>query len=321
MAYTNSPLVEYVKLSPNYTATRKGDGKIKIITLHCVVGQVTIQKLGEIFADPNRQASSNYGVDKNGKIGMFVEEKHRSWCSGGRDSKGNIIRVNGISGADNDHQAITIEIASDTTDPYAITNAAYESTIRLVADIAYRNPDIGELRWEADKSLVGQPEKQNMTVHRWFANKACPGNYIYNRLGDIAARANILLQQMRDADKSSNADDTITKEIAVNYKDVNVGDILKFNGTLNYVSSNAKNGVATGKSLCKVTGKTSETAKHPIHVRAVNNSGKYISGVYGWVDLKDLTKVVIVEKEKLPDNCKCNECANKPTCSILADKQ
>ena len=319
MTYTNSPLVEYIKLSPNYTATRKGDGKIRVITIHCVVGQVTIQRLGEIFANPNREASSNYGVDKDGKIGMFVEEKHRSWCSGGRDSKGNIIRVNEISGADNDHQAITIEVASDTTAPYAITNKAYESLIRLVADIAYRNPDIGELKWVGDKTLVGDYQRQNMTVHRWFANKSCPGDYIYNRLSDIAGRANILLNQMKSNDNEVDSNvETTTKEVSVNYEDVNVGDILKFNGTLNYVSANAKNGVPTGKSLCKITGKTSASSKHPVHARAVNSNGKYISGVYGWVNLEDLSKVVVVEKEKLPENCRCNECPNKASCSILA---
>ena len=89
--------------------------------------------------------------------------------------------MNGISGADNDQRAITIEVASDTTDPYTITDEAYEGLIRLLVDICKRNPGIGRLRWQGDKSLVGQTDMQNMTVHRWFARKACPGDYLYDR--------------------------------------------------------------------------------------------------------------------------------------------
>lgn len=172
---SNSPLVDYVKISPNKYSGRSH--KIDTITPHCVVGQVTVESLGNVFASSSRKASSNYGIGKDGRIGMYVEEKDRSWCS---------------SNAANDARAITIEIASDTTHPYAITDAAYKSTVKLCADICRRN-GIKELKWKADKSLIGQVDKQNITVHRWFANKACPGDYIYNRLGQIAKEVNELL--------------------------------------------------------------------------------------------------------------------------------
>lgn len=185
---SNSPLVNYTLISPNKTSPRNHE--IDTVTIHCVVGQCTVETLGNIFAAPSRQASSNYGIGKDGKIGMYVEEKDRSWCSGGRDKYGNPIVVNGISGSDNDHRAITIEVASDATDPYAITDAAYEGLIKLLVDICKRNPGIKRLKWQGDKSLVGQTDKQNMTVHRWFAYKACPGDFLYERHSAIAEEVN-----------------------------------------------------------------------------------------------------------------------------------
>lgn len=185
---SNSPLVDFTLISPNRTSPRHDE--IDTVTIHCVVGQCTVESLGALFANESRAASSNYGVDKDGRIGMYVEEKDRAWCSGGCDKNGNPIRVNGISGADNDHRAITIEVASDTTHPYAVTDAAYEGLIRLLVDICKRNPGIKRLRWRGDKSLVGQTDKQNMTVHRWFAYKACPGDYLYERHSAIAEEVN-----------------------------------------------------------------------------------------------------------------------------------
>lgn len=175
MTYTNSPLVNYTQLSPNHSGLRNHE--IDTITIHCVVGQVTVERLGDIFAPETKQASSNYGVGFDGRIGMYVEEKNRSWCS---------------SSADNDNRAVTIEVASDNTHPYAVTDKAYEALIKLVADICKRN-GIKKLLWKGDKSLIGQVDKQNMTVHRWFASKACPGEYLYSRHGDIAEKVNEIL--------------------------------------------------------------------------------------------------------------------------------
>ena len=172
MEFTNSSLVNYTKISPNKTVNRKH--AIDTITIHCVVGQCSVETLGNIFARVKRQASSNYGIGFDGKIGMYVEEKDRSWCS---------------SSSANDHRAITIEVASDTKEPYAVTDKAYASLINLVTDICKRN-GIKELKWKGDKSLIGQIDKQNMTVHRWFAAKSCPGTFLYNKMGDIAEEVN-----------------------------------------------------------------------------------------------------------------------------------
>lgn len=187
MAYTNSPLVDYVKLSPNYSKGRTH--AIDTVTIHCFVGQVTVERGCEVFANPSRKASCNYVVAKDGKIGLVVEEKNRSWCTGGTDSKGKPIYVNGISGAMNDQRAITIEVASDSTAPYAVTPQAMEGLLKLVTDICKRN-GIKKLLWEGNKNLVGNVARQNMTVHRWFAQKSCPGDFLYSLHGQIAAEVN-----------------------------------------------------------------------------------------------------------------------------------
>lgn len=170
---SNSPLVSYTRISPNKTAPR--NHKIDTITIHCVVGQCTVETLGNIFAPTSRQASSNYGVGTDGRIGMYVEEKDRSWCS---------------SNAANDNRAVTIEVASDTTHPYAVNDKAFAALLDLVTDICKRN-GIDRLVWSTNKAdRVNHKNGCNMTVHRDYANKSCPGDYLYNRHGEIAAEVN-----------------------------------------------------------------------------------------------------------------------------------
>ena len=169
---SNSSLVDYVKISPNKTVPR--NHTIDTITIHCVVGQCSVETIGAIFAPVSRQASSNYGIGPDGRIGMYVEEKDRSWCS---------------SSSANDNRSVTIECASDKTPPYTINNTVYNTLIELCADICRRN-NIKKLIWKADKSLIGQAGKQNLTVHRWFSNTACPGDYIYGKLGQVAKDVN-----------------------------------------------------------------------------------------------------------------------------------
>ena len=193
MGFTNSSLATVRMISPNRTPNR--NHAIDTITIHCFVGQVNAKRGCEVFQPSSKGASCNYVVGYDGSIGLCVEEKDRSWCTGGYKTVNGVktpIRVNGISGASNDYQAVTIEVASDTTHPYAITDKAMAALIELCADICRRN-GIKQLLWSGDKNLVGNPAKQNLTVHRWFANKACPGDYIYQRLGDIAAKVNAKL--------------------------------------------------------------------------------------------------------------------------------
>lgn len=170
---SNSPLVDYTRISPNKNSPR--NHKIDTITIHCVVGQCTVETLGNIFAPTSRQASSNYGVGTDGKIGMYAEEKDRSWCS---------------SNAANDNRAVTIEVASDTKHPYAVNDRAFAALLDLVTDICKRN-GIKKLVWSTKKAdRVNHKNGCNMTVHRDYANKSCPGDYLYNRHGEIAAEVN-----------------------------------------------------------------------------------------------------------------------------------
>ena len=170
---SNSPLVDYTRISPNKNSPR--NHKIDTITIHCVVGQCTVETLGNIFAPTSRQESSNYGVGTDGKIGMYVEEKDRSWCS---------------SNAANDNRAVTIEVASDTKHPYAVNDRAFAALLDLVTDICKRN-GIKKLVWSTKKAdRVNHKNGCNMTVHRDYANKSCPGDYLYNRHWEIAAEVN-----------------------------------------------------------------------------------------------------------------------------------
>lgn len=179
MEYTNSPLVSCVKLSPNHSGQRTHD--IDTITVHCVVGQCSAETIGSIFAPESRQASSNYGVGYDGKIGMYVEEKNRSWCT---------------SSKANDQRAITIEVASGATEPYAFNDAAYTRLIELCIDICKRNGK-NKVVWfgDKDKTLAYEPADGEMvlTVHRWFANKSCPGSWMYARMDDLASKVNAAL--------------------------------------------------------------------------------------------------------------------------------
>ena len=165
MAYTNSPLVDYVKLSPNYN---KRLNKIKKITIHHMAGNLSVEVCGSIFARPNRKASSNYAVGTDGRIAMYVEEKNRSWCS---------------SNANNDHQAITIEVANDGGAPdWHVSDKALAATIDLCVDICKRN-GIKKLIFTGDAT-------GNLTMHKYFAATLCPGPYLSSKFSYIAEEVN-----------------------------------------------------------------------------------------------------------------------------------
>lgn len=170
---SNSGLVCYTKLSPNHSGQRTHG--IDRITPHCVVGQMSCETICACFPD-GRGASCNYGIGTDGRISLCVEEGNRSWCS---------------SSSANDQRAVTIECASDKSEPYAMNDFVYESLVNLCTDICKRNGK-NKLIWfgDKDKTLAYKSQSNEMviTVHRWFAKKSCPGDWLYNRLGDLAAR-------------------------------------------------------------------------------------------------------------------------------------
>ena len=172
MGYTNSPLVAYTKLSPNHSGQRTHS--IDRITPHCVVGQLSAESICGCFISTERQASCNYGIGTDGRVSLCVEEKNRSWCTSSRE---------------NDQRAITIECASDKSEPYAMNSKVYASLISLCVDICQRNGK-KKLLWFGDKNktlnYTPAADEMVLSVHRWFANKSCPGAWLYSRLGDLA---------------------------------------------------------------------------------------------------------------------------------------
>lgn len=163
---SNSPLVNYVKISPNKNSPRKD--KIKKITIHHMAGNASVEACGEIFSPVTRQGSSNYGIGSDGRVGMYVEEKDRAWTS---------------SSPENDHQAVTIEVANDSGAPnWHVSNKALAKLIDLCVDICKRN-GIQKLNFTGDKS-------GNLTMHKWFAPTACPGPYLESKFPYIADEVN-----------------------------------------------------------------------------------------------------------------------------------
>ena len=178
---SNSPLVTYTRLSPNCNKPR--NHAIDTVTIHCTAGQGTAQSILGLPAfaryDPKNGYSCNYAIGKDGSIGLCVDEANRSWCSS--------------SGA-NDHRAITIEVSSDSYAPYKVTEAALAALIDLLTDICQRN-SIKHLVWSDSKDdRVNHRNGCNMTCHRDFAAKACPGDYLYALEEDIAVSVNKRLE-------------------------------------------------------------------------------------------------------------------------------
>ena len=172
----NSPLVSFTKLSPNHSGRRTCS--ISRITPHAVVGQLSVERICDCFKDSSRQASCNYAIGADGRIGLCVDEQNRSWCSSSRD---------------NDQRAVTIECASDLTNPYAMKPEVYSALVELCVDICRRNRK-KRLVWIADRdkalTYTVKSDEILLTVHRWFAIKSCPGNWLFGKLGDFAQAVN-----------------------------------------------------------------------------------------------------------------------------------
>lgn len=174
-AFSNSPLVDVTYRSPNHSGLRTH--KIDYITPHCVVGQLTASGIGSCFP-AGRDASCNYGIGYDGRVVLVVDEKNRSWCT---------------SSGFNDQRAITIECASNTYHPYAMNNAVYSKLVLLIADICKRN-GIKKLLWlgsaNATWNYAPKSGEACLTAHRWYDYKACPGDWLYSRYGQLANDVN-----------------------------------------------------------------------------------------------------------------------------------
>lgn len=172
--YSNSSLVNYTKISPNKNTTRihsvyNPTGKITKITIHHMAGNLSVETCGNVFASASRQGSSNYGIGSDGRVGLYVDEKHRAWTSGS---------------ADNDYKAVTIEVANDggASTNWHVSDKAYDKLIDLCVDICKRN-NISKLNYTGDAT-------GNLTRHNMFQATACPGQYLQSKFDDIARQVN-----------------------------------------------------------------------------------------------------------------------------------
>ena len=179
-----SSLAKVVVESPNKSSPRMS--KIDTITIHCMAGDLSVESCGKLFAKSSRKASSNYGIGSDGRIACYVGEENRSWCSSNRA---------------NDNRAITIEVANDggAETGWHVSDKAYKALISLLVDICRRN-HIDKLVWSNNKNdRVNHKNGCNMTVHRDFANKSCPGDYLYSLHSKIANEVNTLLGVVKEA--------------------------------------------------------------------------------------------------------------------------
>ena len=237
---SNSPLVNYTKISKNSNPRTKS---IQKITIHHMAGNLSVETCGLVFQ--NGKSSSNYGIGSDGRVGLYVEEHNRAWTS---------------SNADNDHQAITIEVANDQIGgDWHVSDKALSKLIELCVDICKRNR-IERLNYTGDKS-------GNLTMHKWFAATVCPGAYLESKFPYIATEVNKKL--------------TLKTPQCVEYS---VGQVVTFLGGKHHTSTNSDKGYAINACRAKVTA-VYPNGKHPVHLRAVNSKGQYTNGVYGWVDL------------------------------------
>ena len=273
MGYTNSGLVAYKNLSPNHSGQRTHS--IDRITPHCVVGQCSAEGLGDWFAKSSTQASSNYGIDKDGRVGLYVEEKNRSWCS---------------SSNANDQRAVTIECASDTTEPYAFRDVVYKKLITLCVDICRRNGK-KKLLWlggkgstAADKAAcenyTPKSDEMILTAHRYWAQKSCPGNWMYARMGDLATKVTAQLGGSSSSGGSTStsaaSDGTNTKFPAVPFLVTVIIDDLNIR--------------TSGSMSGKVVGQTGKGVFTIVEVK--NGWGKLKSGA-GWIYLENASYCTI----------------------------
>ena len=255
MEYTNSSLVTYTKLSPNHSGARTHT--IDRITPHCVVGQLSASGIAGCFTNPGVQASCNYGIGTEGGVALIVEEKNRSWCS---------------SSNANDQRAVTIECACDSSQPYTFNSTVYNKLVELCVDICRRNGK-NKLLWisNKEKALNYTPASNEMllTVHRWFANKSCPGDWMYSRMGELAEKVTKKL-------KKSTVSSSTPKHTASNSTYPKAPFAVQITGAMKYFDSKGKNRKELGE-IKKGTYTIVETS---------GKWGKLLSGA-GWIYLKN----------------------------------
>lgn len=209
MAFTNSSLVSYTRISPNRTINR--NQPITKITPHHMAGVMSVEQFGNVVANPARQMSANYAIGNDGRIGLFCEEKDRSWCS---------------SSPWNDHRAITIEVSNSAygdASGWPIGEAAYNSLIKLCVDICKRN-GIPKLVFTGDTS-------GSLTFHYMYNATACPGPWLKARAQDLCNKVNAQLTAPVEEPKPTPTPQPSTPTTTTNIRS---GDLVKINAGAKY---------------------------------------------------------------------------------------
>lgn len=238
-----SKLVEYTRISPNRNSPRKG--VVKKITIHHMAGNMSLESFGAMVSRISRGMSSNYAIDSKGRVGLFCPEEDRSWCS---------------SSPENDHQAITIEVANDSGAPaWTVSAEAYDALIDLCFDICERYK-IYPLTYD------GTPNG-SLTIHKMFAKTECPGPYLMSKLFDICRKVNDRLEKIIHGQPST----------------IEAGAAIDLSNTPLYVASTAE------KPVKNLTGRYYAWDGEAIAGRIrITNSPDLVGvagQVTGWIDL------------------------------------
>ena len=167
MSNSNLATEKYIAHSNNYSVGRSGR-KIEKVTIHHMAGVLSAKQCGSIFKNGNRQASSNYGIGKNGEIALFVDESNTSYADANWDSN---------------CKSVTIECSNNKTGgDWTVSDTVLNSLIKLIADIFKRN-NLG-------KAVKGK----NITWHSMYSATACPGNYLRSKMDYIVDEVNRKLE-------------------------------------------------------------------------------------------------------------------------------
>jgi hypothetical protein len=165
MSHSSLATISVPASGNNYTKGRP-NAKINKITVHHMAGVLSAQRCGELFQNPNRHGSSHYGIGLNGEIAVYVEEENTAWTDSNWES--------------NIH-SVTIENANSSNGgDWPVSDATFNSLVKLCADIAKRN-GLGKL-------VPGE----NLTWHSMYAATSCPGNYLRGKMNELAEKANAI---------------------------------------------------------------------------------------------------------------------------------
>ena len=157
-------------------------------------------------------------------------------------------------------------------------------------DICKRNGK-NKLLWlsDRDKTLAYEPKSGEsvLTGHRWFANKSCPGNWMYARMGDLAEKVTAALGSGTDG---ANGSTTTQGTQASAFSGLSEADVVKSVGTM-FTADQKKTGILASVSMAQFIPVGVYTI---VEVKSGKGStagwGRLKSGA-GWISLDFATRI------------------------------